>query len=137
MRTTLPSFRPFLFLSIVLALLLMPRMQGVAYAVPCGGAASPTCDGDCAPGTQCVDIGYPGPPAGTCGCVPAPDACGAVEGPPLCYGECPPGESCFDKGSPIGCECDVVPTLSEWGIFGMSLAMLGMVLYRRRELERG
>ena len=103
-----------------------------AYAVPCGGAAGPTCDGDCAPGTQCVDVGYPGPPTGVCGCVPSGGPCGLVEGPPLCYGECPPGESCFDKGMPIGCECDVVPTLSEWGIMGMSALMFGGVIFLRR-----
>jgi hypothetical protein len=36
---------------------------------------------------------------------------------------------------PIGCECDLVPTLSEWGIMGMAMLMFGGVIYLRRRRQ--
>ena len=124
----------FIFLPVVLlgALILLPGQ--VSAAPPCVVADAPTCGGECPPGDMCVDLAYPGPPAGVaCECVPAPAFCGDVEGPPLCYGDCPPPLACIDSGG--GCVCDPVPTLSEWGIMGMSMLMLGGVLYLRRRRE--
>ena len=53
-----------------------------------------------------------------------------IEAAPQCYGTCPPSEACFES-SPGVCTCEI-PTLSEWGIMGMALVMLGGVLYQRR-----
>jgi hypothetical protein len=47
----------------------------------------------------CQDVGFPGPPAGFCGCTPPGNpGCGAPpDGPPACFGPCPPGTVCqFD-----------------------------------------
>ncbi len=126
--------KQFIFLPVLLlgALVLLPGQASAAP--PCALADAPTCGGECPPGEMCVDVDYPGPPGGVlCECVPAPMACGDVEGPPLCYGGCPPGLACVDMG-PM-CVCDPVPTLSEWGIMGMSVLMFGGVIYLRRRRQ--
>jgi hypothetical protein len=115
----------------VLALALVVASPARAQ-ISCGdpSAPAPLCDGACPPGLSCVDTG------GLCGCVPTGgDPCGVVAGPPLCWGECPPGESCIDA---VGvCTCMMIPTLSEWGIIGMSLVMFGGVVYLRRRHAAG
>jgi hypothetical protein len=77
----------------------------------------------------CIDLG------GFCDCVPSGGPCGVMAGPPLCYGDCPPATPiCADMAGVCMC---TIPTLSEWGIIGMSVAMLAAVLIvgRRREAQ--
>jgi len=130
MRTLCRSLFGFrvVLLSLAAALLLLaPGLQGAASAQypPCNAALLPMCDGICPPGDGCADIG-----GDMCGCVPDAPPCGLMAGPPMCYGDCPPHiPVCIFNG--LDCEC-VIPTLSEWGIIGMSLVMFGGVLFLRR-----
>ena len=113
-------------LSLAAALLLAPGLQGAASAQypPCNVAAPPMCDGICPPGDSCQEQG------GLCVCRPATNLCGFEAPAPLCWGDCPPATPvCVNVGGT--CEC-VIPTLSEWGIIGMSLVMFGGVLILRR-----
>jgi len=115
-----------------------------AHAQPCGaGVASPQCDGQCALGQMCADLGS------GCTCVPAVAACGGPgnpNGPPVCWGACPsasmvcatfaggcmclqgpnlcgngtldPGEGCEDGNtvSGDGCDANCTPTACGNGI---------------------
>ena len=118
---------------LVAASLLASGFQSEAQAQhACGTTAAPQCDGYC-PGTgmACVDTG------GSCGCVPSGGVpCGVIAGPPQCWGECPSSlPICVDNAGVCTC---AIPTLSEWGIIGMSMVMFGSVLYlRRRQEENG
>jgi len=127
MRTTWRSCLPLPFVaaSLATALLFAPGLRGTASAqIQCNAAAAPQCDGACPPGTDCEEQ------SGVCVCKPGPDPCGVDAGPPLCYGECPPlNPICADVGGTCAC---IIPTLSEWGIIGMSLVMFGGVLVLRR-----
>ena len=100
----------------------------VGMADPCGlGTLRPQCDGACSEGQMCADNGV------SCVCQPTTSACqdpGNPNGPPVCWGVCPPSRPiCATLAG--GCACEV-PTLSEWGIIIMSLAMFGAVLHLRR-----
>ena len=100
-------------------------ITGCECVLTCGDAAVPMCDGLCPPGAACTDMGA------FCGCALSGDGCGDVIGPPLCGGVCPPmAPLCVDDMGG-GCTC-AIPTLSEWGMIGMSLVMFGGVLYQRR-----
>jgi len=122
--------RRLILASLGVTLLLAPRLQGAAQAqVPCGNPAAPApqCDAYCPPGQACVDTG------GDCSCVPTAGPCGVMAGPPQCWGDCPPSMPvCVDNAGVCTC---VVPTLSEWGIIGMSIVMFGSLLYLRRRQE--
>lgn len=120
-----------LLLSLVasIGLIVLVALPAHAQTPPCAASGAPQCDGECGPTQACIDTG-----GGICGCVEvAGEACGLTAGPPECWGACPPAQACVYAGGI--CECQVVPTLSEWGIIGMSLAMLGLILYRRREFD--
>lgn len=100
-----------------------------AQTPPCGAASAPMCDGECLPHEACIDLG------GFCGCVDVGgEPCGLTLGAPMCWGACPPGTACVEPVPGI-CGCEIVPTLSEWGIIGMSLTMFGSVIYLRRRRE--
>jgi hypothetical protein len=130
MRTTWRSCLPYPFVAVALAaaLVFAPGFQGAVQAQtpPCGLSTAPTCDGECLPNEACIDQG------GICKCVDVGgEPCGLTLGPPMCWGACPPGQACVEQ-PPGMCNCQIVPTLSEWGIIGMSLLMFGGVLVRRR-----
>ena len=135
MRTLCRSLLGFrvVLLSLAAALLLLtPNLQGASHAGgPCAPPGTPPmCDGGClSPGEACMPTGP------FCECLQEPVPCGQAAGPPLCLGVCPPeAPLCVDNHG--FCEC-VIPTLSEWGIIGMSLVMFGGVLFlRRRRFDR-
>ena len=107
---------------------------GVSAQTPaCGDhptVNAPTCDGGCPPGQGCFQLALPG---GPCGCSFSPGTCG--DNTPFCNYDCgDPNLACVDSGGGA-CVCQVIPTLSEWGIMGMALVMLGGVLYQRRRRE--
>lgn len=135
MRTVCRSLFGFrvVLASFAVVLLLFPGPAAQAQGGPCSPPGTPPqCDGACPPGQACVEF-----PLGFCTCVETHgNACGLFAGPPQCWGECPPAfPVCVDNFGV--CEC-TIPTLSEWGIIGMSLVMFGGVLFlrRRREADR-
>ncbi len=104
---------------------------GTANALgPCTPpGAPPACNGGCPdPGDMCVPDGGTG-----CECLPSAfTPCGEYMAAPECLGECPPLQICEDVGDSV---CACIPTLSQWGIIGMSFVMLGSVLWLRRRRE--
>jgi len=130
MRTSCRSLFGFrvVLLSLAAALLLAPGFQEAVQAQtpPCAVSAAPMCDGECPPSQACVVVGQ------VCACVEVQgEPCGLTAPWPQCWGACPPLQACVDAGQGL-CQCQVVPTLSEWGIIGMSLVMFGGVLVLRR-----
>lgn len=127
-----PSIGSYLSVVVFLAATLVVfGFQGEAQAQhACGTTAAPQCDGYCPGTTQaCVDTG------GSCACVPTAGPCGTMAGSPQCWGDCPTSTPvCVDAAGVCTC---VVPTLSEWGVIGMSIVMFGGVLFLRRRQTSG
>ena len=122
--------RSLLFLLAVVPLL----APTVVRAQTCGPSTPfPQCDGLCPPGLVCADA------SGLCDCLPEGSflPCGDPGNPfgsPQCYGGCPPSMPICSATGGGNCIC-VVPTLSQWGILGMVLAMFCGVLRARSRLQ--
>jgi len=94
-------------------LLVLSFATSDAQAQPCGpGVSSPQCDGECALGQMCADLGS------GCTCVPAVAACGNPgnpNGPPVCWGACP-SASMVCATFAGGCMCLQGPNLCGNGV---------------------
>lgn len=92
----------------------------------CSGGVDCTAGGQlCAGGGVCVDCVTDGD------CIESDTSCG-----PTCASNVCSGTDCTASGETCDAGVCVVPTLSEWGTMGMSVLMLGGVLYlsRRRSI---
>ncbi len=127
--------RSYATIAVIAAALLLTPLGFLATAhaqLNCNfGGTAPECNGFC-PNPNEVCRPNQVPPLDECNCGPSGgpgDAC-ELATPTACIGECAPLDTCFYDGAGA-CFC-AVPTLSEWGIVGMALLMLGGVVYLRR-----